>query len=285
MTQEAYTVRLEAFEGPLDLLLHLIKKHEVEIQNIPIATITDHYLATISAAHDLNLDIAGEFLVMAATLIYLKSRALLPPEERDELEDEEPIDPEAELIQQLIEHERYQKVAAALGARPVLGRDVFARSVAEPSPGVTAEPLRPITVGELLSALERVLARRAAALVHRVHGESLDIRDGLQMVTNYLRHAARATFDELFPEDASRMHIVVLFIALLELIKAGAVVATQGETWGRIEIALVQDVDPERLLEVSAVQEGAQEIDPAAIAAAAPEPLSADDGAEQEDEA
>ena len=245
---DAYSVKLDAFEGPLDLLLHLIKKHEVDVYDIRIADITDQYLGFLRDAQDLNLDIAGEFLVMAATLIYLKSRALLPPEERDDLEDEEPIDPEAQLIQQLVEHERFQKVAAVLASRPVLGRDVFQRPLAESAPGELAEPLKPLTVGELLQALERVLARRAANLVHRVEGESLDIRDGLQIVTRYLRIAPRATFDDLFPEDASRMRIVVIFIALLELIKHGAVRATQGEIYGTIEISLVHDVDAEGLL-------------------------------------
>lgn len=252
---ETVTVKLEMFEGPLDLLLHLIKKHEVDVYNVRIAEITDQYLAYLSAAQDLNLDLAGEFLVMAATLIYLKSRALLPPEEREDLEDEEPLDPEAELIQQLVEHERFQKVAAALGARPVLGRDVFVRSVAERSPGDLTEPMRPVTVGELLLALERVLARRAAALVHRVAGEKLDIRDGLQIVTRYLRASPSASFDELFPEDASRMHVVVVFLALLELIKSGAVTATQNVAYGTIEITLVRDVDPEALLAVASQEE------------------------------
>src|SRR4051812_2356545 len=111
---EAYTVKLDTFEGPLDLLLHLIKKHEVDLYEIRVSQVTDQYLGYLKAARELNLDIAGEFLVMAATLIYLKSRALLPPEERDEFDDEEPLDPEAQLIQQLIEHERFQKVATAL---------------------------------------------------------------------------------------------------------------------------------------------------------------------------
>ncbi len=249
---DAYSVKLEMFEGPLDLLLHLIKKHEVDVYNIRIAEITDQYLAYLAAAQDLNLDVAGEFLVMAATLIYLKSRALLPADERDELEDEEPLDPEAQLIQQLVEHERFQKVAAALAARPVLGRDVFQRRLAEIAPGELAEPMRPLTVGELLAALERVLARRATHLVHHVHGERLDIRDGLEIVTRYLRVSPRASFDELFPEDASRMRIVVIFLALLELIKIGAVSAVQSEAYGTIELHLVRDVDAQGVLLVDA---------------------------------
>lgn len=254
---DAWTVRLDAFEGPLDLLLHLIKKHEVDVHDIRIAEITDHYLEYLRAAADLDLDVAGEFLVMAATLIYLKSRALLPPEEREELEEEEPLDPEAELVRQLVEHARFKEVAGALAGRPVLGRDVFPRPVAEPTPGEHVVPLRPVTVGELLSALEKLLARRATTAVHRVFGEKLDIRDGLRMVLGYLRLVPRARFDDLFPEDASRMQVVVIFIALLELIKDGAVAAAQDAACAAIEIALVHDVDPERLLEASTGEGGA----------------------------
>ena len=114
---EAYSVKLEQFEGPLDLLLHLIKKHEVDLYQLSVSEITDQYLGYMAEAEDLNLDLAGEFLVMAATLIYLKSRALLPAEEREDLEDEEPLDPEAQLIEQLLEHERFQKAGQALAER------------------------------------------------------------------------------------------------------------------------------------------------------------------------
>jgi len=117
-----HTVKLPAFEGPLDLLLHLIKKNEVEITDIPISTITDQYLAMLSEHPELNLDGAGEYLVMAATLVYIKSRMLLPHEGDEEGEEE---DPRAELAQQLAEYERFREVAAALADRNVLARDVF----------------------------------------------------------------------------------------------------------------------------------------------------------------
>src|SRR5690349_16874425 len=131
MSGEAYTVKLESFEGPLDLLLHLIKKHEVDLYEIRVSQVTDQYLA------------------------YLR-------------EEQEPLDPEAQLIQQLIEHERFQKVATALAQRPVLGRDVFRRTVVERAPGEFVEPVRPAGVGDLLLALQRVLNRRVNQPVHRV---------------------------------------------------------------------------------------------------------------------
>ncbi|HEY8517889.1 MAG TPA: segregation/condensation protein A [Candidatus Binatia bacterium] len=247
---EQYTVKLDSFEGPLDLLLHLIKKHEVDLYEIRVSQVTDQYLAYLSAARELNLDIAGEFLVMAATLIYLKSRALLPPEERDEFEDEEPLDPEAQLIQQLIEHERFQKVAAALAQRPVLGRDVFRRTVVEHAPGEFVEPMRPVSVGDLLLALQRVLNRRANQPVHRVAQERVSLRDGLELVLEQLRTVRRATFEDLFPPDASRRRIIVTFLAILELIKIGALMATQETAYGEIQVELLRDIDPDSVLTV-----------------------------------
>lgn len=247
---EAYTVKLEAFEGPLDLLLHLIKKHEVDLYEIRVSQVTDQYLAYLREAQELNLDIAGEFLVMAATLIYLKSRALLPPEERDEFDEEEPLDPEAQLIQQLIEHERFQKVAAALAQRPVLGRDVFRRTVVERSPGDFVEPVRPAGVGDLLLALQRVLNRRVNQPVHRVAQEHVSIRDGLDLVMEQLRGTPRVRFEELFPENASRSRIIVTFLAILELIKVGAVTAIQETAYGEIEVVLVRDLDPDSVLTI-----------------------------------
>jgi len=247
---EAYTVKLETFEGPLDLLLHLIKKHEVDLYEIRVSQVTDQYLAYLKAAQDLNLDIAGEFLVMAATLIYLKSRALLPPEERDEFDEEEPLDPEAQLIQQLMEHERFQKVAAALAQRPVLGRDVFRRTVVESAPGHFMEPQRPAGVADLFVALQRLLNRRVNQPVHRVAQEHISIRDGLDLVMEQLRGTPRVTFEDLFPENASRGRIIVTFLAILELIKCGAVTAMQEDAYGRIEVVLLRDLDPDAVLTI-----------------------------------
>lgn len=247
-SREAYHVKLSDFEGPLDLLLHLIKKHEIDLYQLPVAQVTDQYLAYLAEAEELNLDVAGEFLVMAATLIYLKSRALLPPEEREEFEDEEPIDPETQLIEQLLEHERFQRAAAVLATRPVLGRDVFRRTVVERAPGDFVEAMPPIGIAELFAALERVLARAQRLRAHQVHRERLTIRDGVGLVIEALRLSPRTRFDALFPIDASRSRIIVTFLAILELIKHGALRALQGDTYGVIEIEMLRDVDVDELL-------------------------------------
>ena len=247
---ERYSVRLESFEGPLDLLLHLVRKHEVNLYEVSVAAVTEQYLAYLAAAKDLNLDVAGEYVLMAATLIYLKSRALLPPEEREDLEEEEPLDPELELIEQLLEYERYQAVASNLASRPVLGRDVFERRVVESVPGLFSEPFRALTPGDLLTALDRLLARRAHAVVHHVNTERLSIRDGIDLVIEILRVQRRCAFDALFPPDASRLRIVVTFLAILELMKHGALVARQERTFGEFEVELLREVDADKFFDV-----------------------------------
>src|SRR5262249_61691909 len=155
------TVSLPIFEGPLDLLLHLIKRNEVQITDIPIATITDQYLAMLEDLPELNLDGAGEYLVMAATLTYIKRRRLLPPDADEEGEGEE--DPRAELVQQLLEYQRYREAAADLGSRRLLDRDVFAAH-GEPEPGADADDPRPrvrdASLADLLDALRGGLSRR-----------------------------------------------------------------------------------------------------------------------------
>src|SRR5262245_31354168 len=166
---DPYRVQLDVFEGPLDLLLHLIKKNEVEIVDIPIAIITEQYLAYLEVMHELSLDVAGEFLVMAATLTLIKSRMLLPPSED---EDEEEPDPRAALVQQLLEYQRYREAALALSERPLLNRDVFVREpLAESSESAGASdqaaPLQ-VSVWELLEAFRAVLKRARPEAVHEV---------------------------------------------------------------------------------------------------------------------
>src|SRR5690242_16133015 len=163
------------FEGPLDLLLHLIKKNEVQITDIPIATITDQYLALLEELPELNLDGAGEYLVMAATLVYIKSRMLLPTTP----EDEEPEDdPRAELVQQLAEYQRFREVAVALGERNVLARDVFAGGGERLDPAADDEqpPVRDASLGDLLEALRDVLNRIRPPRAHEIEREPISIR-------------------------------------------------------------------------------------------------------------
>jgi segregation and condensation protein A len=227
-------VQLEVFEGPLDLLLHLIKKNEVSITDIPIATITEQYLATVELMQDLSLDVAGEFLVMAATLIHIKSRMLLPASE-DAEEDEESADPRAELARRLLEYQRFKDAAAQLEQREVLTRDVFVRCGARneeiPLPG-----FREVSVFELLTALRRVLERFPNDSVHEVTLEKITVREKMTLVLDTLRARGRVLFEALFSEAKTRMEIVVTFLAMLELVKVRAIRIVQEELGGPIVI-------------------------------------------------
>jgi segregation and condensation protein A len=227
------TVTLPIFEGPLDLLLHLIKRNEVSVTDIPIATITDQYLAVLEERPELNLDGAGEYLVMAATLTFIKSRMLLPVADDDEPEE----DPRAELVQQLAEYERYREVAVALGERPVLARDVFA-APGEAAGERPALPVRDASVGDLLAALREVLRRVRPARAHEVAREELSIRDAVGHILDRFSHAAEVEFSTLFPAGAYVGAVIVTFLALLELIRLGIVRAWQTERFAAIRLAL-----------------------------------------------
>src|SRR5436309_1831312 len=171
---DAFPIKLDHFEGPLDLLLHLIKKNEVSITDIPIATITEQYLATLEVMQTFNLDVAGAFLVMAATLIHIKSRMLLPMAD-DEDEEEEGVGPRQELVRRLLEYQRFKDAADQLERRELLTRDVFVRSVA-PAEEIPAPGFREVSVFELLTALKRVLDRLPKDMVHEVMLEKITMR-------------------------------------------------------------------------------------------------------------
>ena len=235
---ELYRVKLDVFEGPLDLLLHLIKKNEVEIVDIPIATITEQYMSYIELLHELRLDVAGEFLVMAATLTLVKSRMLLPPSE--DAEDEEEADPRAELVQQLLEYQRYREAALALAERPLLHRDVFVRdSVPDVDEGCGEQPVRlRVTVWELIEAFRAVLTRAQPESVHEIVVDRVSLRDRASALLRALSVVRSLEFDSLFDDDVTRLEILVTFLALLELMKMGAARATQEDRYGRIVIEL-----------------------------------------------
>jgi len=238
-----YRVKLEVFEGPLDLLLHLIKREEVEIVDIPIATITDQYIAYLDLMRDLNLDIAGEFLVMAATLTLIKSRMLLPQEEGAGDEDEE-ADPRADLVRQLLEYQRFRETAQQLGERPLLNRDVFVRDVSwedvEPADESGPPQIR-ADIWDLLEAFRTVLQRARPEAVHEVDIERISLRERVQWVLQTLGRQKTVEFESLFPEDATRSEIIVTFRAVRELIRMQAIRALQEREFDRIVIELAVD--------------------------------------------
>lgn len=229
-------VQLEVYEGPLDLLLHLIKKNEVGITDISISTITEQYLATLEMMGSLNLDVAGEFLVMAATLIHIKSRMLLPLEEGDEDEEEEG-DPRDELVRRLLEYQRYKEAALELEGREVLYRDVFVRS-SESRQKIEAGEIERVSLFDLLSAFRRVLERFPEEGVHVVKVEKISVQERMNLLLDCLRRSTRVVFQTIFEGVSSRMDIVVTFLALLELIKIRAIRATQEDRVGPIMIEL-----------------------------------------------
>lgn len=234
-------VQLEIFEGPLDLLLHLIKKNEVSITDIPIATITEQYLATLEVMQTLNLDVAGEFLVMAATLVHIKSRMLLPVTDAEE-DEEEGADPRAELVRRLLEYQRFKDAADQLERRELLTRDVFVRSAA-PAEEIPAPGFREVSVFELLTALKRVLDRLPKDVVHEVLLEKITVREKMTLLLDQLRAHGKILFESLFAEMKSRMEVVVTFLAMLELVKVRAIRIFQEEATGPIQIEAAAGIE------------------------------------------
>ncbi len=214
-----FRIQLPNFEGPLDLLLHLIRKHELDILDLPIAFITDKYLEYLGLMEGLNLDIASEYLVMAATLAHIKSKMLLPrppADQEDELVDE--LDPRAELIRRLLEYQKYKRVAEDLGDRALAGRDVFGRG----SPPPTAEgpvPLASVSVFKLLDALKAIAERVNASIALEVDAERMTIQERIGAVVELLQERRRCRFDELFEGVTTSYDLVVTFLALLEMAK------------------------------------------------------------------
>lgn len=234
--------QLEIFEGPLDLLLHLIKKNEVNITDIPIATITEQYLATLELMQTLNLDMAGEFLVMAATLIHIKSRMLLPESDAETDEEEEGGDPREELMKRLLEYQRFKEAAGELGQRDVLTRDVFVRAAA-PTEKPLPTAFRELSVFELLTALRRVLERLPKDEFHEVTLEKITVREKMTLVLERLRVDGQVMFESLFTDAGTRMAVIVTFLAMLELVKIRAIRIFQDRLDGPIIIEAAVGVE------------------------------------------
>jgi segregation and condensation protein A len=228
------SVQLEIFEGPLDLLLHLIKKNEVSITDIPIATITEQYLATLELMQNLSLDVAGEFLVMAATLIHIKSRMLLPAGD-NEADEDEGVDPREELVRRLLEYQRYKEAAAELEQRDLLTRDVFVRS-ATPTEEAGPRGFRDVSIFDLLGALKRVIDRLPKDAVHEIALDKITVREKMTLLLETLRVQGSVLFESLFAEVKSRVEVVATFLAMLELVKVRAIRVFQEEMAGPIMI-------------------------------------------------
>ena len=239
---DAFRIALPNFEGPLDLLLHLIREHRVDILDIPIALITQKYLAHLELMKEINLDIAGEFLVMASTLLQLKSRLLLPKEEVAPLDGElavDPTDPRAELVRRLLEYQKYKQAADQFLTADLLDRDVFARRVTNDRVALDPEEIgfKEISVFKLIEALDRVLKSLEPKLIHEIVRDRLSLSDAIHAIADKLRVGGPVKFLDLFTGQRSRSAVVVTFLALLEMAKLKLIRIFQAE--GEAEI-LVQ---------------------------------------------
>jgi segregation and condensation protein A len=228
------TVKLARFEGPLDLLLHLIKRDEIDIYDIPVAHITQQYLAYIELMRALDLDVAGEFLVMAATLMRIKAKMLLPTPAVGEEEDEG--DPREELVQRLVEYRQFKEAAGTLKVREEERRLLFERGMVPGEDEAGPLPLAPATLFDLLDALNRVMARIPEQTVYEVQGESYDVEDKMSHIAGRAAELGSVSFTELLMRCRARAEMIVTFIALLELIKIGQVSVVQPDRFGDILI-------------------------------------------------
>jgi len=233
-----YKVKLEVFEGPLDLLLYLIKRDEIDIYDISIERITRQYLEYLQAFKELKIDIAGEFVVMAANLIYLKSRSLLPLDQQPPEEDAEEDDPRWDLIRQLIEYKKFKEAAAQLHDRALEQERIFTRDGASAAISGAPLPLHEVGIFQLIHAFQEVIKRvEAREDLQEIFGERFSVSDKIEKILERVGDGTPVRFSELFGQIVSRVEIVVTFLALLELIRLNQVRAMQRKMFDEIEIA------------------------------------------------
>lgn len=215
-----YEIKLEMFQGPLDLLLHLIRKNEVDIFDIPIAIITDQYLEYLDMMKALNINVAGDFLVMASTLIHIKSKMLLP-----DVEEEEEEDPRDEITRPLLEFLRLKEVAGELADRDLLDRDIFSRPLfPDYKDQLQAEgPLLDVTIFQLMDAFKRVIDERLPGATLKLQVEKWSLKDKTTSIMERLKRDGSIYFRDLFSENRTLSEFIITFLALLELVHIGLV--------------------------------------------------------------
>jgi segregation and condensation protein A len=234
-----YKVKFEVFEGPLDLLLYLIKKEEVDIYEVNLTKLATQFIEYIEVMRLLDLEIAGEFLVMASTLMYIKSRELLPKEQQVQAEEEEEgEDPRWELIRQLVEYKKFKDAAAQLQSREVDQENIFPRVPVKPDFAPQATPTKPeVTLFDLLNAVNAVLKRVAQRPDTRdIFEDKWTVSEKIEQMVKWIAEKPVLRFSELFSQATSRSEVVCTFLALLELIRMKQFVCAQTEDFGEIQI-------------------------------------------------
>ena len=244
MGEGEYKVELDVFEGPLDLLLYLIKRDEVDIYNIPIEKVTSQYMEYLNLMRMLDLHIAGEFLVMAATLMMIKSRMLLPIEDREEIEEDEE-DPRWDLVRQLVEYKKFKDAAMTLHDRELFQENVFPLGLE----GVVLEPDDPgmvmhdISIFDLIAAFNNILKEAPVEGINEIVADRFSVADKIDSILNRISKQHNVAFFNLFKENATRNEIICTFLALLELIRLRHVAVSQNDRFGEI---VIEGVDEEK---------------------------------------
>ena len=237
--QEEYKVRLDVFEGPLDLLLYLIRKEEVDIYDIPIERITVQYVQYLDLMRMLDLNIAGEFLVMAATLMMIKSRMLLPVEERPQAEEEaEEADPRWDLVRQLVEYKKFKDAALFLQHLETRQEDVFGREGDDVQLGAASDvAIGDVSLFDLIGAFNAALTRIPKEELREIFSERFTVGEKIDQLLDLMRREERVSLSRLFGRMRSRHEVVVTFLAMLELMRLKHIVARQDHAFGEIVIA------------------------------------------------
>lgn len=235
----SYKIRLEMFEGPLDLLLYLVKKDHLNIYDIPIAEVTEQYLRYLELMKLLDLNIAGEFLVMAATLMQIKSKMLLPIEESEQLQEEED-DPRAELVKRLLEYEKFKEMAEDLRKREANQQEVFKREnleIDKEAPfGTETQTYFEVSLFDLLSAFSKALEEVPREVFYEVVKDEFTIEEKIHQLLHLLLVSPFVRLSELFAQAKNKMEIIVIFLAILELIRMKEIIVRQKELFAEIEI-------------------------------------------------
>jgi segregation and condensation protein A len=250
-----WKVDLEVFEGPLDLLLYLIRREELNIYDIPIGRITEQYMAYLDLMRQLNLDIAGEFIVMAATLMVIKSRMLLPVDRRKSGEetDEEWVDPRLDLVRQLIEYKKFKDAAGRLGEYEALASESFGygggRPKFEKTSADAAGALGDVDIFDLLTAFQDVLARAAEIPQGELKGMRWSVPEKMDLIVARTRADGQISFTSLFSETAPRGEVIVTFLALLELLRQHRVIVYQNAAFHEITVLPSKELPEDQPLE------------------------------------
>ncbi len=236
------SVQLPHFEGPLDLLLHLCQKHELDILDIPIAFVTEKYLEYLAVMQLMQLDVAAEYLLMAATLAHIKSKMLLPappPGQEDEANPEDEVDPRQALIKRLLEYQKYKQAGEALSSRGVEGRDIFLRGAPiEEATRTGLPPLAEVPLFALVEAFQRVLDRSKVRLTHDVVADRISLSDRIGQLSDLIRERKRLSFEQLFDGMTTKFDLVITFLALLEMARLRMTRLFQSEPLGPLWVEL-----------------------------------------------